>query len=302
MPSEICVSTQIPGLTLVGRGKVRDIYRVEDYLVLVATDRISAFDCVLPDPIPWKGTVLTQISRFWFESFPKDLATHYVSTRLEDLPVSLSEESARTMRGRTTICRLAEPIPVECVVRGYLAGSGWKEYRQSGTVCGQPISAGLPEYAPLPEPIFTPATKASSGHDENISFERMKQEVGEELAEYLKKTSLSIYSFAAEYARRRGLLLADTKFEFGRIGSQVVLIDEVLTPDSSRYWSMDEYRPGQVPPSFDKQFIRDYLLSIRWNQQPPAPALGADIIASTTARYLEAYYILTGTRLEEEAL
>jgi phosphoribosylaminoimidazole-succinocarboxamide synthase len=300
MPSEVCVSTNIQGLSLTGRGKVRDIYRVQDYLVLVATDRISAFDCVLPDPIPWKGRVLTQISRFWFESFPRDLRTHYVSTRLEDLPVSLGEEAMQVMEGRTTICRLAEPIPMECVVRGYLAGSAWKEYCKSGTVCGQSLPSGLQEYGKLEQPLFTPATKAASGHDENISFERMKREIGEDLAERLKSLSLRIFSFAAEYAQSRGLLLADTKFEFGHIGLQVVLIDEVLTPDSSRYWSIDEYRPGQVPPSFDKQFIRDYLLSLPWNQQPPAPALGTDIIAATTARYLEAYRILTGSRLEEE--
>jgi len=300
MSPEVVVSTHISELSFIGRGKVRDIYRIQDYLVLVATDRISAFDCVLPNPIPWKGQVLTQISRFWFESLPKDFPTHYVSTCLEDLPVSLSMNSRRIMEGRTMICRTAEPIPVECVVRRYLAGSAWKEYKKSGTVCGEPLPAGLPEYEKLDQPIFTPATKASTGHDENISFEKMKSSIGADLASRLKETSLRIFSFASEYAQSRGLLLADTKFEFGAMGDQVMLIDELLTPDSSRYWSINDYRPGHVPPSFDKQFIRDYLLSLKWDQQPPAPVLEERIVSATTARYLEAYRILTGVSLEAQ--
>ncbi len=298
MKQNVCTTTHIPELSFVGRGKVRDIYRTEDYMVLVATDRISAFDCVLPNPIPWKGRVLTQISRFWFESLPKEIPNHYVSTHLEHLPVTLSEESRQVLEGRTMICRVADPIPMECVVRGYLAGSAWKEYRKEGTVCGEPLPAGMQEYQRLERPAFTPSTKAVSGHDENISYERMKTVIGEETARYLKETSLHIFSFAAEFARSRGLLLADTKFEFGRIGDRIVLIDELLTPDSSRYWNLPDYRPGQVPPNFDKQYIRDFLLTLDWNQQPPAPELNEKIIAATTARYLEAYRILTGVDLQ----
>lgn len=296
MTLSVCTTTHVPQLNLLFRGKVRDVYTAGDLLLLVATDRISAFDSILPDGIPGKGRVLTQLSRFWFESIAEWMPSHFISTNLDDIPVNLGD--SRTMlEGRTMVCRRAQPIPVECVVRGYLAGSAWKEYRESGQVCGIPLDPGLQENARLESPLFTPATKATSGHDENISFARLQELVGPETAIRLRDASLRIFDHAARYTESRGLILSDTKFEFGLSGDRMVVIDELLTPDSSRYWEQSEYRPGETPHSLDKQFVRDYLISIGWNKEPPPPHLSAEVIQATTERYLQAYSRLTGRSL-----
>lgn len=281
--------TSLPGLT-VRRGKVRDIYDLGDRLLLVSTDRLSAFDWVLPTGIPDKGRVLTQIAAFWFELLGE--RNHLITTDVEamDLP---SDADRRVLTGRSTLCRKTTVVPIECVVRGYLAGSGWKEYQQSGTVCGIKLPEDLTESSRLPEPIFTPATKAETGHDENIPFERMAEIVGRELAEELRRRSLRIFARGSEYARQRGILIADTKFEFGQVGDELLLIDEVLTPDSSRFWPADQYAPGRGQPSFDKQFVRDWLSATDWDKNSPPPPLPDDVVAKTRQTYIEAYERLT---------
>jgi len=290
MSEQVLLETNLLGLP-VRRGKVRDVYDLGDRLLLVSTDRISAFDWVLPNGIPDKGCVLNQIAAFWFELLgePNHLLTADVEQM--DLPPGVDR---RMLAGRSSLVRKAQVIPIECVVRGYLAGSGWREYRERGTVCGIRLAAGLVESERLEEPLFTPATKAQSGHDENISFEQMVQIVGRTLAERLRERSLEIFRRGSEYARQRGILIADTKFEWGLAGDQLLLIDEVLTPDSSRFWPADQYTPGRSPPSFDKQFARDWLDSTDWNKNSPPPRLPEQIVAKTRQKYLEAYERLTG--------
>jgi phosphoribosylaminoimidazole-succinocarboxamide synthase len=293
--SAVVSQTNFPGLKLRGRGKVRDIYDVGDKLLIVATDRLSAFDAVLPTPIPDKGRVLTQISVFWFEKLA-DVVPHHVITA-KDFTGELAPY-AESLKGRAMLVRRTEPAPIECVVRGYISGSGWKDYQKTGKICGIPLPAGLRESDRLPEPIFTPSTKATAGHDENISFDETVARVGRKLAERLRDTSLEIYKRAVEHAAARGIIIADTKFEFGLDGDQLIWIDEALTPDSSRFWPADRYAPGRSQPSFDKQYVRDYLEKIGWNKQPPAPALPPDVVAATTAKYREAYERITGHALD----
>lgn len=294
----VLLQTDFPDLELFASGKVRDVYRVgSDHLLFVATDRISAFDYVLATGIPHKGHVLTQLSLFWFE-FLKDLVpNHLVTADVNQYPAEV-KKYADQLRGRSMLVQRAEMFPVECVVRGYLSGSGWKEYKSNGSVCGIQLPTGLRESEQLPEPIFTPATKATTGHDENISFERMSQLVDPEDARQLRDLSLAIYKKAADYARGKGIIIADTKFEFGRTAAGITLADEVLTPDSSRFWPADKYKPGMTQESFDKQYVRDYLEEIRWNKQPPAPALPANVAQRTSEKYVEAYRQLTGRELD----
>ncbi|HWF38392.1 MAG TPA: phosphoribosylaminoimidazolesuccinocarboxamide synthase [Candidatus Acidoferrales bacterium] len=290
----IIAETNFPGLTLRGRGKVRDIYDLGDRLLIVATDRLSAFDVVLPTPIPDKGKVLTQLSLFWFEKLA-DVVPHHVITAAnftgELVPYAASLE------GRAMLVKRTEPIPIECVVRGYISGSGWKDYQKTGAICGVPLPAGLKESQKLPEPIFTPSTKATTGHDENISFEEAASRIGRSLAERVRDTSLTLYKRGAEHAAENGIILADTKFEFGLLNGQMIWIDEALTPDSSRFWPSAEYAPGKSQASFDKQYVRDYLERIGWNKQPPAPELPPDIVSATTEKYREAYQLITGHAL-----
>ena len=275
----------------VRRGKVRDVYDLGDRLLLVASDRISAFDWVLPTGIPDKGRVLTGLSEFWFQRLNEP--HHLLSTDVSEL-AELSAAERAQLEGRSMLVRKTEVVPVECVVRGYLSGSGWKEYRQSGSVCGLSLPAGLQESDRLPEPLFTPATKEESGHDMNISFERMADLVGAAVAEELRRRSLDVYLRGAEHARSRGIIIADTKFEWGRVDGRLILIDEVLTPDSSRFWPAESYRPGGGQPSFDKQFVRDWLESTTWDKNSPPPALPADVVSRTRGKYIEAYEQLTG--------
>jgi phosphoribosylaminoimidazole-succinocarboxamide synthase len=286
--------TDFPGLKLASRGKVRDIYEVGDDLLLIATDRLSAFDVVLPTPIPDKGRVLTQLSLFWFKTLG-DIIPHHVLSATEFPPPA--DVYSQQLAGRSMLCRKTRPLPIECVVRGYLAGSGWKDYRTTGKVCGVALPPGLRESDRLPTPIFTPSTKATSGHDENISFDEVVARVGGERAEELRSVSLQIYRRAAAYAEPRDILLADTKFEFGLIGDQLIWIDEALTPDSSRFWPAQGYQPGRSQPSFDKQYVRDYLESIGWNKQPPGPQLPPEVVERTRAKYREAYCLLAGVEL-----
>ncbi len=292
----VVLETTIPGVP-VRRGKVRDIYDLGDKLLLVSTDRISAFDWVLPTGIPSKGRVLTQISAFWFEKLGEP--HHLITTDVDrmDLPVGADPQ---VLAGRSSLVQKTEVVPIECVVRGYLSGSGWKEYRASGTVCGAPLPEGLVESSQLEEPMFTPATKAQSGHDENISFERMVDLVGAEVAEELRRRSIAIFRRGAEYARSRGIIIADTKFEWGRSGEQLILIDEVLTPDSSRFWPADQYEPGRSQASFDKQFVRDWLETTDWDKNSPPPALPDDVAEKTRQKYVEAYERLTGQEFPSE--
>ncbi|NLS94731.1 MAG: phosphoribosylaminoimidazolesuccinocarboxamide synthase [Planctomycetaceae bacterium] len=291
MSTSVVLETSIPNLP-VRRGKVRDVYDLGDRILLVSTDRISAFDWVLPSGIPDKGRVLTQVAAFWFGQL--EVPHHLISTDVVemDLPDGTDRDS---LAGRTSLVRKTQVVPIECVVRGCLAGSGWKEYQQSGTVCGIRLPEGLVESAELEEPIFTPATKAEEGHDENIPFARMVEIVGKETAEELRERSLDIFRRGREYARGRGIIIADTKFEFGRDDQgQIILIDEVLTPDSSRFWPADQYQPGRGQPSFDKQFVRDWLTSTAWDKNSPPPALPDDVVAKTREKYVEAYELLTG--------
>ncbi len=294
MASQVVIQTDFKDLRLRGRGKVRDIYDLGDTLLIVATDRISAFDVVMPNPIPDKGMVLTQISRFWFETTRDIVPNHLISTEVEDFP-EVCRPYQEILTGRTMWVRKAEPLPVECVVRGYLSGSGWGEYETRGEVCGIRLPEGLVESSKLEEPIFTPSTKAEAGaHDENISFGKVIELIGRERAEQIKTISISIYRRASEMAEKKGIIVADTKFEFGISEERTLLIDEVLTPDSSRFWPRDEYRPGGPQKSFDKQFLRDYLLSLGWDKSPPAPQLPREIIEKTRERYLEALRRLAG--------
>ena len=292
------IETTLAGLKLVRRGKVRDVYSVgDDHLLIVATDRISAFDCILPTPIPRKGEALTALSRFWFEKLAHIVPNHLVTTSAEEMPKPIRRQ-AFDLRGRAMFVKSAEVFPVECVVRGYLAGSGWKDYQRTGEVCGHRLPPGLRESEQLDKPIFTPATKAETGHDQNITEEQMAELVGAEPTKLLRETSLQLYDEAGKYALERGIIIADTKFEFGRDREgQVILVDELLTPDSSRFWPADSYDVGRAQPSFDKQFVRDYLEGLNWNKQPPAPGLPAEIAQATTRRYLEAYRLLVGERL-----
>jgi phosphoribosylaminoimidazole-succinocarboxamide synthase len=292
--------TSLSGLRLVRRGKVRDVYEVDEgHLLVVATDRISAFDCILPTQVERKGEVLTALSRFWFGRIAHVTPNHLVTTDVDQMPEAVRAH-AELLRGRSMLVRRTEVFPVECVVRGYLAGSGWKDYQATGEVCGHRLPEGLPESAKLPEPIFTPATKAESGHDENISEARMRDIVGAEVTEQLRDTTLALYREAEAHARERGIIIADTKFEFGLdAAGSIILIDEALTPDSSRFWPAERYEPGRPQPSFDKQFVRDYLETLDWDKRPPAPPLPEDVAAATTARYLEAYRLLTGQELTQ---
>jgi len=293
----VLLETDFADLELYASGKVRDLYRVDnEHLLFVATDRISAFDYVLASGIPHKGRVLTQLSLFWFEFLGDMVPNHLVTADVASYPAPLRRH-AEQLQGRSMLVVRAEMIAIECVVRGYLSGSGWKEYRESGKVCGISLPAGLRESDKLPQPIFTPAIKATSGHDENISFEEMAERAGPKLSEQLRELSLRIYQKAAEHAAARGIIIADTKFEFGRTARGLVLADEVLTPDSSRFWPADRYQPGGPQESFDKQFVRDYLEKIQWNKQPPAPAIPAEVVQETSAKYVEAYRRLTGREL-----
>jgi phosphoribosylaminoimidazole-succinocarboxamide synthase len=289
----------LPGLTHLRSGKVRDLYELDaDHLLLVASDRVSTYDVVHPTLVPDKGRVLTGLSAFWFERLRDLVPNHLVSTSLRDLPEAVQAHGDH-LRGRFMLCRKVEIVPVECVVRGYLAGSGWAEYQTGQAVCGVPLPAGLAQAGRLPEPIFTPATKAEQGeHDENVSFAVVADRIGTDLAARLRDLSLALYAAGAAHAADRGIILADTKFEFGLLDDGLVLADEVLTPDSSRYWPADGWEPGHTPPSFDKQFVRDYATSTGWDRQPPAPALPDEVVAATRAKYVEAYERLTGASFE----
>ncbi len=301
MANEPILQLNLPGVKKLKSGKVREVFDLGDRLLFIATDRISAFDVIMPNGIPRKGEVLAQISYFWFAQTESFQPNHLISRPGDSFGVpalaGLSNDIKSKLAGRSMIVKKAKPLAIECVVRGYLAGSGWKEYQKSQTVCGIKLPSGLQESSELPEPIFTPATKAETGHDENISFERAKRIVGDDMAAQARAASLRIYNFARDYARQRGLIIADTKFEFGLDNGKLILIDEVLTPDSSRFWPADQYAPGKGQPSFDKQFVRDYLETLDWDKTPPGPKLPDDVVAKTTAKYLEAYERLTGKKL-----
>jgi len=296
--TQAVVETNLPGMKFLGRGKVRDIYEVDGKLLLVASDRLSAFDVVMPDGIPGKGQVLNRISAFWFTKLSGIVPNHMISIEVGEFPPA-ARAHAESLRGRSMLCRKAAPLPVECVVRGYLSGSGWAEYKEHGEVCGIPLPKGLVESARLPEPIFTPATKEEKGrHDENISFDRMVEVVGRERAAQVRDTAVALYKSAAEYALGRGIIIADTKFEFGLADGKLLLIDEALTPDSSRFWPAADYRAGGPQKSFDKQFVRDYLLTLPWNKTAPGPKLPPEVIEKTSQKYREALRILTGRDIE----
>ena len=292
------LKTDLGGTPLIGRGKVRDLYAVDESLLMVATDRISAFDHVLGSGIPGKGKILTQISLFWFDLVRDIVPNHLIATEVKDFPEAL-HQYADQLEGRSMLVKRAQMFPVECVARGYIAGSGWKEYKANGTVCGIKLPGGLQDGSRLPEPLFTPSTKSQDGtHDENISFVAVEQSVGADVARELRDLTLAIYKKAGAHAESKGLILADTKFEFGKVGDSIVLADEVLTPDSSRFWEASQWKPGGAQPSFDKQFVRDYLESIHWNKQAPAPALPDDVVRRTLDKYLEAFRRLTGRDLD----
>lgn len=292
----VLTRTDLPGIPLRARGKVRDIYEIGGSLLLVTTDRISAFDCILPTGIPRKSEVLNRISLFWFDFLRSTVKNHILTAEVEEYPAEL-QPFASQLRNRSVLVKKAEMVQVECVARGYLAGSGWKEYRETGAVCGIKLPPGLRESSRLPEPIFTPATKADTGHDINISFEEASARFGGERMTRLREMTLDIYRKAAAYAERRGIIVADTKFEFGYIDGELILADEVLTPDSSRFWPKDQYNPGGPQPSYDKQFVRDHLEAIGWNKQPPAPVIPEDVARRTSEKYQEAYRLLTGKTL-----
>jgi phosphoribosylaminoimidazole-succinocarboxamide synthase len=287
--------TDFPDLNLLKRGKVRDIYDLGDHLLMVASDRLSAFDVIMPDPIPQKGVILTQISLFWFGVMADLIPNHIVSSDVKDYPNSC-KPYADVLEGRSMLVKKTDPLPIECVVRGYISGSGWKSYLQDGTVCGIRLPRGLEESDRLPEPIFTPSTKAELGdHDINISIEEAARLIGPEAARKVADLSLAVYKKGVQLAEKRGIIIADTKFEFGWTNGGLILIDEVLTPDSSRFWPVDSYQPGGAQKSFDKQYVRDYLLSLKWNKKPPAPSLPPEVIANTRVKYLEALTHLTGS-------
>jgi len=294
--NDTILSLDLPGIKKLRSGKVRELFDLGDRYLMVASDRISAFDVIMPNGIPRKGEVLTQISHFWFEKFVSFVPNHLLARVDDPLPRELQPYADKLSR-RSMIVKKAKPLAIECVVRGCLAGSGWKEYRQSQTVCGIKLPAGLKESSELPEPIFTPATKAETGHDENIPFEQACEITGREIGTQARDLSLGIYNEARAYARQRGIIIADTKFEFGMFDGKLILIDEVLTPDSSRFWPADQYAPGTSQPSFDKQFVRDYLETLDWNKTPPGPKLPDDVVSKTSAKYLEAYERLTGRKL-----
>ena len=297
MSSHVISTTEFKTLKLKVRGKVRDIYDLGDRLLIVATDRISAFDVVMPNPIPDKGRILTQLSRFWFNLTKQIVPNHILSTEVEDYPKEC-QPYQEMLRSRSMLVVKTEVLPVECVVRGYLSGSGWEEYRKTGEICGIKLPKGLLESSKLEEPIFTPATKAEMGlHDENIPFEKVEKTIGKDLAQKTKSLSLAIYKKARDFAEQKGILIADTKMEFGVKSEKLILIDELLTPDSSRFWPKDEYQPGGPQKSFDKQFLRDYLLTIRWDKNPPAPQLPEEVVEKTREKYLEAYERLVGRLL-----
>jgi len=285
----------LPDIKKLRSGKVREVFDLGEMLLFVATDRLSAFDVILPDPIPHKGAVLNQLSAFWFKRFSK-VKNHFVTANFDDFPKELQAFRPQ-LAGRSMIVRKTKPLPVECVVRGYLAGSGWKEYQESQSVCGIKLPSGLKLASQLPEPIFTPATKSDTGHDLNIDMNECRQILGNEMAERVCDLSLQIYAAGRDHAAQRGIIVADTKFEFGTVDGQLLLIDECLTPDSSRFWPKDQYIVGQSPPSFDKQFVRDYLETLDWNKTPPAPSLPQDVITKTSAKYVEAFERLTGEKL-----
>lgn len=288
---------ELPGLVKFKTGKVREVYDLGDTYLFIASDRISAFDCVMPNGIPNKGQVLNMISKFWFDRTGNVVKNHMITTDVNEFPAELKKH-AELLKGRSMIVRKAELLPVECIVRGYLIGSGWKEYKKSGTIGGMPLRPGYEMAGKLDEPIFTPSTKADTGHDENISIDEMKRIVGAELGQKLHDVSLKLYKTAADYALAKGIIIADTKFEFGMVDGELILIDEVLTPDSSRFWPADTYKPGSSPFSFDKQYVRDYLETLDWDKTPPAPALPEDVVMKTREKYLEAYSLLTGKALE----
>ncbi len=291
------MKTDLPGVKLQGRGKVRDIYDLGEDLLIIATDRLSAFDVVLPTPIPNKGKVLTQMSSFWFDHFKDSLPNHVVATKVDDYPKELHRFRDQ-LEGRSMLVKKAKVFPIECVARGFLTGSGLKDYNKTGKVCGIALPPGLRDSDRLPEPIFTPATKAETGHDENISEEQAAKIIGQDNIRQLKELTLSVYGRAVEFALNCGIIICDTKFEFGAIDGRISIVDEMLTPDSSRFWPADKYSPGTPQPSFDKQFVRDYLERINWNKQPPAPALPEEIVNATSAKYVEALRILTGRDLQ----
>lgn len=298
MPSHVLLDTKLDGLTLVRRGKVRDVYAVGDQLVMIATDRISAFDYVLGSGIPDKGRILNQLSAFWFGRTSHIVTNHLISTNVDDYPAETREYRSQ-LEGRSSLVRRTNPLPVECVARGYISGSGWKDYLATGEVCGIPLPAGMRESDRLPEVMFTPATKAESGHDENISEAQAANVVGTELLARLKALTLDLYAYGVAHAESKGIILADTKFEFGLTDEgELILIDEMMTPDSSRYWPKDTYAPGGPQLSFDKQYVRNYLESIKWNKQPPVPSLPDDVVQNTRAKYLDAYRRLTGADLD----
>jgi len=296
MASKPILQLDIPGLKKIRSGKVREVFDLGDRFLMVASDRISAFDVIMPNGIPRKGEVLTQISHFWFEKFASLVPNHLLAKSSDPFPANLQPYDAE-LRGRSMVVKKAQPLAIECIVRGYLSGSGWKEYKKSQTVCGIQLPAGLTESAELPEPIFTPSTKAEAGHDENISFAEAEKIVGPAIAGQARDLSLKIYRAGRDYARQRGIIIADTKFEFGLFEGQLILIDEVLTPDSSRFWPADQYAPGRGQPSFDKQFVRDYLETLTWDKTPPGPELPGDVVEKTSVKYLEAYERLTGKKL-----
>ncbi len=301
MPSHVLLDTKLDGLSLVRRGKVRDVYAIGDALILVATDRISAFDYVLGSGIPDKGRILNQLSAFWFGRTRGIIQNHLISTNVADYP-EIARRYADQLKGRSVLAKRTNPLPVECVARGYISGSGWKDYQATGEVCGISLPKGLRESDRLPEPIFTPATKAESGHDENISEDAAANVVGTDLLARLKKLTLELYAHGVAHAESKGIILADTKFEFGLTDDgELYLIDEIMTPDSSRYWPKDSYSPGGAQPSFDKQFVRDYLESIKWNKQPPVPSLPDEVIQGTRNKYLDAFRRLTGRDLDLRA-
>jgi phosphoribosylaminoimidazole-succinocarboxamide synthase len=292
----ILLESNLPGIPLHARGKVRDVYSVGEHLLIVATDRISAFDYILASGIPEKGTVLTQMSLFWFDFLRGVTPNHLVTADVAEYPAEL-QPFAEQLRGRSMLVKKAKMIDVECVARGYISGSGWKDYKATGSICGIHLPEQLQESSKLPEPIFTPASKASTGHDENVTFAAVADSIGRELAGWIRDLTLDIYSRASRYAETKGIIIADTKFEFGFVGDELVLADEVLTPDSSRFWPVETYQPGGPQPSYDKQYVRDYLESIRWNKLPPAPALPQDVQERTSEKYQEAYRVLTGKTL-----
>ena len=297
MSNGVVLKTDFTGLTLVNRGKVRDLYDLGNSLLIVSTDRLSAFDVILPNGVPRKGEVLTKISEFWFSRMQDIMPNHIISTDVSRFPAAC-QPYADVLAGRSMVVKKAKPLPIECIVRGYISGSGWKDYQKTGSICGIKLPAGLRESDMLPEPIFAPSTKADAGvHDENISFEEACKTVGARLAEEVRRLAIAVYLRGRQIAEKQGIIIADTKMEFGTIDGKIILIDELLTPDSSRFWPQDSYAPGRSQNSFDKQFVRDYLLSLDWDQKPPAPNLPEDIIRKTSERYIEAYRRLTGAEL-----